>query len=162
MINGKSAIRMHTVIVLLLSAATVLFAENRTGNGTNAFGPRRVFTPDSLVHKLGGGLEMMLDEKLAAASDRASAQDEDGAMVVVYMLDVPSGANLKVLDKLGVTVYPETWTPPVGKHPWGFILAKLPPLKHADVLALPFIKRMDSAERILQPQNNAAYKAIRG
>ena len=159
MVNGKYTLRIRTAIVLSLSAATILFAENRTG--TNAFAPRRVFTPDSLKHKLGGGLEMMLDEKLAAASDRPSAQDADGAMVVVYMLDVPSGANLKVLEKMGVTIYPETWTPPVGKHPWGFVLAKLPPLKHADVLALPFIKRMDSAERILQPQNNAAYKAIK-
>lgn len=161
MVNGKSAIRIRLAIVLSLATATVLFAEDGIGNGTRAFAPRRVFTPDSLRHKLGGGLEMMLDEKLAAASERASVQDADGAMVVVYMLSVPSGANLKVLEKLGVTIYPETWTPPVGKHPWGFVLAKLPLLKHVDVLALPFIKRMASAERILQPQNNAAYKVIK-
>ncbi len=158
MVNGKSAIRL--AIFILLSAAAVLFAEDGTGNGTRAFAPRRVFTPDSLKHKLGGGLEMMLDEKLAAASEKASAQDADGAMVVVYMLSVPSGAHLKVLQKMGVTVYPETWTPPVGKHPWGFVLAKLPLLKHVDVLALPFIKRMDSAERTLQPQNNTAASVI--
>jgi subtilisin family serine protease len=163
MVNGKSAIRIRTGIVLLLAAAAVLFGEDRTGNGTQSFASRRVFTPDSLRRKLGSGrLEMILDERIAEAENHPAVQSEEGLLVHVYLPAVPTVSQIGTLSRLGVTVYPETWVPPVGNHKWGFLLIRLPPLEavYRAVLALSFIKRMDSAEGIRTPQNATAAQSI--
>jgi subtilisin family serine protease len=123
---------------------------------------RRIQIPDSLVGKLGSGiLEMRLEERLQAVSKHPEILESEKVLVHIYISFYPSMIQTGLLDKLGVVLYPDTWIPPLENHPLGFFLAELPPLKILDVLSLPFVKRVDTAERTAEPQNNNAYKAIK-
>ena len=61
-----------------------------------------------------------------------------------------------MLSSLGVTVYPESWIPPVGNHPNGFILAEMPVDKLDGLAAKSYVIALDTAEKEFQYQNDVA------
>jgi subtilisin family serine protease len=161
--NRKTAAAILSALALASASPAALSAADAAGNEARAGAPRYVRTPASLACKLGSGrLEMELDERLEAAAAGASVQADDGILVNIYLPAVPTAPQISALSRLGVTVYPDSWTPAVGRHQWGFVLVRLPPLDavYQAVLGLPFIKRLDSADRVVTPQNATAAPAV--
>lgn len=55
-----------------------------------------------------------------------------------------------------VRIFPESYVPPVGSHPWGFYLAQVPLSQLDTLMRLSFVKRVVSAYRPLYPLNDRA------
>jgi hypothetical protein len=81
--------------------------------------------------------------------------------VIIYFDGYPDNNQLKELEKLGIEIFKDTWTPPVGNHPLGFMVARLPASNLEAALELPFVKQMDSAERRNQAMNNNAVRSVK-
>ena len=54
---------------------------------------------------------------------------------------------------MGITPYPDSWIPPVGAHPTGFIMADMPINKLEALAEKDYVVRLDTAERVLEPQD---------
>ena len=66
----------------------------------------------------------------------------------------PTQSQLAELQDLGITAYADSWIPPVGDHPTGFILADMPIDKLNELAAKDYIIKVNTAERLLEPQSN--------
>jgi hypothetical protein len=72
--------------------------------------------------------------------------------IFVYLAQRLNPAQITELTGLGITVYSDSWIPPVGNHPEGFVLADMPVDKLDELAAEDFVIRLDTAEQQLQPQ----------
>ncbi|HEX7474929.1 MAG TPA: S8 family serine peptidase, partial [Dehalococcoidales bacterium] len=80
--------------------------------------------------------------------------------VFIYLNQPPTSSQLDDLNSEGVTAYPDSWIPPVGNHPTGFILADMP-IDQLDSLSnKDYVVQMDTAEQEAQPQNDLARAAM--
>ena len=61
-------------------------------------------------------------------------------------------SQVKELENMGLTLYLDSWIPPVGAHPTGYIIADMPIDVLGEVAEEEYIIRLDTAERQLQPQ----------
>jgi subtilisin family serine protease len=86
--------------------------------------------------------------------------DEEKVGVVIYFDDYPSGNEISELEALGINCFVNTWIPPLANHPYGFILAKLPPSQLNNALSKSFIKKMDSSTHEAYPNNNLGTAAM--
>jgi len=80
--------------------------------------------------------------------------------VFLHFAQKPSSSQLNDLTALGVTVYPNTWIPPVGAFTTGFVLADMPINELSTLAAESYIVTMDTAEQSLSPQNDQAEAAM--
>lgn len=76
--------------------------------------------------------------------------------IFVYLRGAPSPKWTQRVQSLGFTIYPETWTPPVGIHSHGFVVATGPIQQIAAFAALDEIAHLDTAEQVLHPDNDLA------
>jgi subtilisin family serine protease len=76
--------------------------------------------------------------------------------VFLYFAQKPTTAQINELNGLGVTVYPNSWIPPVNNFKNGFVLADMPVDKLDTLTASSYIVTMDTAEQVLSPQNDQA------
>jgi len=76
--------------------------------------------------------------------------------VFLHFTQQPTAENLSELAALGVTTYPDSWIPPVGNHPTGFMLADMPVDKLDVLAAKDYIVNLDTAEEMAYPQNDVA------
>jgi len=72
--------------------------------------------------------------------------------IFIYLSQPLTPAQAAELQALGVTAYPESWIPPIGNNPTGFLLADMPVGSLDSLAAKDFVVRLDTAERQLQPQ----------
>jgi hypothetical protein len=72
--------------------------------------------------------------------------------IFVYLAQRLTQRQTDNLQSLGITIYPDSWIPPVGNHPEGFVLADMPVDKLDELAAEDFVIRLDTAEQQLQPQ----------
>ncbi|MBN1190090.1 MAG: S8 family serine peptidase [Dehalococcoidales bacterium] len=94
---------------------------------------------------------------LSGSGMSAAGQDYmDYEKVFIYFKQYPAIDQINDLESQGVTVYPDSWVPPVGNHPCGFILADMPVDKLDVLSAKSYIVRMDTAEKESQPMNDLA------
>ncbi|MDD5313421.1 MAG: S8 family serine peptidase, partial [Dehalococcoidia bacterium] len=125
--------------------------------------------PDS---KISGSLALTIADKLNQARPLRAGplaqapliQGESSATgsvkVFIYLDEKPDAARIAELAALGITAYPQSWIPPVGSHPKGFITADVPV---SDVEALAerdYVARIDSAEVVFYPQNDVAAQTV--
>ncbi len=61
-------------------------------------------------------------------------------------------SQVKELENMGLTLYLDSWIPPVGAHPTGYIIADMPVEVLEALAEIEYIVRLDTAERQLQPQ----------
>jgi subtilisin family serine protease len=80
--------------------------------------------------------------------------------VFIYFAKPPTTKQVNELGALGVEVYPDSWIPPVGDFPNGFVLADIPIENIDSVATRNYIHRIDSAEQLSEPQNNLAREAM--
>jgi subtilisin family serine protease len=84
----------------------------------------------------------------------------DNEKVFIYFAKPPTANQAKELGGLGVKIYPDSWIPPVGDFPTGFVLADIP-IENIDSLATRnYVHRIDSAEQLSEPQNDLARAAM--
>ena len=72
--------------------------------------------------------------------------------IFIYLAQAPNAAQIAELKTMGLTIYMDSWIPPVGAHPTGFLIADMP----VDILEAlakkEYVVKLDTAERQLQPQ----------
>ena len=69
----------------------------------------------------------------------------------LYLNAPPTGVQSAELEALGVILYLDSWIPPVGAHPYGYLLAEVPPDTLDAVKVKSFIIRVESADTPFQP-----------
>jgi len=73
--------------------------------------------------------------------------------IFIYMAQQLTPAQITELTGLGITIYPDSWIPPLANHPNGFVLADMPVDKLDALAAKDYVIKLDTAEQQLQPQN---------
>jgi hypothetical protein len=72
--------------------------------------------------------------------------------IYIYLKEKLSDAQSQELKEMGIVIYPDSWIPPVGNHPNGYLLADMP-VDSLDTLArLDYVVKLDTAEKKLELQ----------
>ncbi|MDN3514878.1 MAG: S8 family serine peptidase [Candidatus Brocadia sp.] len=88
------------------------------------------------------------------------AEEIDKQLVYIHSktkLNAPEIASLK---EIGVTVYEDSWIPPLKNHPTGYVTASVPVSRLYDLAARTYIVKLDTAEQIFLPKNDEAAKSV--
>ena len=72
--------------------------------------------------------------------------------VFIHLEHELNDAQVKGLQTMGLTLYLDSWIPPVGAHPTGYIIADMPINVLEELAEVDYIVKLDTAERQLQPQ----------
>jgi len=103
---------------------------------------------------------LMQAPQLQATLIQGQSAATDSVKVFIYLDAKPDAARTAELATLGITEYPDSWIPPVGSHPRGFITADVP-VGQVDVLAgKDYVVKLDSAEAVFYPQNDVAAQTV--
>lgn len=89
------------------------------------------------------------------------APDPFSVSVFIYANARPDAAQVADMASLGVTAYLDSWIPPVGTHPQGFITATVPIDQVNALAAENYVVRLDSAERQSYHMNDVAATGIK-
>ena len=73
--------------------------------------------------------------------------------IFIYLSQQLTTAQAEELNTLGITLYLDSWIPPVGNHPTGFILADMPVDKIDTLAAKDYVIKLDTAEIQAEPQS---------
>jgi len=76
--------------------------------------------------------------------------------IFIHLAQEPTPSQIDELEAMGITPYPDSWIPPVGDHPTGFIVADMPVDKLDELADKDYIVQMDTAEQMLELQNDMA------
>jgi subtilisin family serine protease len=74
--------------------------------------------------------------------------------IFLYSSSRLSQSQIQELQAMGLTVYADSWIPPVGDHPAGFVLADMPVDKLSELADKGYVARLDTAEQLMTPQND--------
>ena len=72
--------------------------------------------------------------------------------IFVHLEHELNDSQVKELRNMGLTLYLDSWIPPVGAHPTGYIIADMPIEVLEKLVEIEYIVKLDTAERQLQPQ----------
>ncbi len=75
--------------------------------------------------------------------------------IFIHLTRELNPAQIEEIETMGITLYLDSWIPPVGDHPTGFILADMPVDKLETLAEKDYVVKLETAERMLQPQNGA-------
>ena len=73
--------------------------------------------------------------------------------IFIHLEQAPNTSQVEELKAMGITLYLDSWIPPVGVHPYGVLLADMPVDKLEEVAEKDYIVKLDTAERVLEPEN---------
>jgi hypothetical protein len=73
--------------------------------------------------------------------------------IFIYFGQKPTETQIREISTLGITVYPDSWIPPVGNSHAGFMLAEMPVDRLGNLVAKDYVINLDTAERASQPQS---------
>ena len=127
--------------------------------------------------KVSGLLRLQVEVKLSAREagqlDEGQAvlmqpmREEGAAMpdlttqrIFIHFEEKPDEMQIAELEAMGLTVYPDSWIPPVGIHPTGFIIADMPVDKLDALAGKDYVARLNTAETTLEPHNDNATTAM--
>jgi len=88
-------------------------------------------------------------------------QEARNQIVFLHSKRKPSKSQLKYLTGLGMKIFADSWVAPVGNHPTGYLIAKIPVNKINRLAKKSFVTKLETAERILAPQNDEAATSIK-
>jgi len=77
--------------------------------------------------------------------------DLESHRIFIHFNEKPSQSQVGELEAIGLTVYLDSWIPPVGNHPTGFIIADMPVDKMEELADKDYIVRLETAEKQLEP-----------
>jgi hypothetical protein len=81
-------------------------------------------------------------------------EDLTSQRIYIHFDQEPTQPQLEELRDLGVTVYVDSWIPPVGHHPSGYVLADMPIDELNELAAKDYVIKLNTAEQVLEPQSN--------
>jgi subtilisin family serine protease len=149
-----------TYFLILLVLFSSAYAQRRvvyTGNNIKV-------VPKECTDKiLNGQLISKVKEKISILNRSTGkiVKPNTDVTVAIYFPSYPSAQERNGLEALGVKICVGSWTPAVGNHSLGFILASVPAEKFSEVVALDYVKKIDDAEVENKPNNNTAAKKIK-
>jgi len=88
-------------------------------------------------------------------------EDLDKQRIFIHLAQEPTELQIQELRSMGITLYLDSWIPAVGDHPTGFLIADMRTHKLEELAAKDYIVRLDTAEQLLEPQNDLATQKIR-
>jgi len=74
--------------------------------------------------------------------------------IFIYLAEPLGQPQIEELEALGLSLYLDSWIPPTGSHPQGFIIADMPIDKLNELTEKDYVIRLDSTQRLAQPQND--------
>lgn len=75
--------------------------------------------------------------------------------IFIHLSQEPSQSQIEEFEAMVITLYLDSWIPPVGAHPTGFIIADMPIDKLEELASKDYVIRLDTAERQLEPEQGA-------
>ena len=75
--------------------------------------------------------------------------------IFIHLTRELTPSQIEEIKAIGITLYPDSWLPPVGSFPTGFMMADMPVDKLPELTRIDYVVRLETAERQLQPQNDA-------
>jgi len=72
--------------------------------------------------------------------------------IFIHLAQEPTASQIDELEAMGIIPYPDSWIPPVGGHPTGFIVADMPVDKLDELADKDYVVWLDTAEQVLEPQ----------
>ncbi len=81
-------------------------------------------------------------------------------LVYVHAEKKPGDSEIKSLKKMGVSVYEDSWMPPLKNHPTGFFIVRMPVNRLYELAKKSFVVRLETAEKKLELKNDEAAKSI--
>lgn len=100
-------------------------------------------------------------ERLSAMKKMGMKTEEiDKHLVYVHAEKKLSVSEIKSLKKMGVSVYEDSWMPPLKNHPTGFVIASMPINRLYELAKKSFVVRLETAEKKLELKNDEAAKSI--
>jgi subtilisin family serine protease len=110
---------------------------------------------------LSGKLIERVSRKLYDAKTGNIDASASAELVSIYFSSYPTETELFILSDLGIKYHLDTWTPALDNHPYGFLIAELPVGKLNNVVALDYVKKINTAEGKTYPLNNESAKKIK-
>lgn len=147
---------VNIIVVILLLAVLIT-------NMVTAFSPANADDSSSKIsndiYKAVGG--MTGRPHLQVQSILQGEAGEPGNITIfLYMNGKPDASQVADLATLGVIAYPDSWIPPVGAHPQGFLIASVPVSKLYTLAQKSYIVRLEYAEKQAWRQNDVAVTTI--
>ena len=75
--------------------------------------------------------------------------------IFIHLSQELSPSQVKELEAIGITLYLDSWIPPVGGHPTGFLIADMPVDKLEELAEKDYVIRLDTAEQVLEPHGGS-------
>jgi len=75
--------------------------------------------------------------------------------IFIHLSQELNASQIEELDAMGIILYLDSWIPPVGVHPTGFIIADMPIDKLKGLAEKDYVVRLDTAERQVEPQSGS-------
>lgn len=127
--------------------------------------------PVAPVPKISSLLDMQIKEKTRYIQNGGRARPDEVVLPRLVGRSIAEASQQKVfihsssrlgpsqlaeLHSLGVVVYPDSWIPPFGNHPSGFVYAEAPVARIPEVAAKDYVAFLETAEVENKAQNNQA------
>ena len=72
--------------------------------------------------------------------------------IFIHLSQKLNASQIEEIEAMGIVLYLDSWIPPVGNHPTGFLLADVPIDKIEELADKDYVVRLDTAEQQLEPQ----------
>jgi hypothetical protein len=71
--------------------------------------------------------------------------------IFIHLAQEPTAEQVDELEAMGIVPYPDSWIPPAGEHPTGFIVADMPIDRLDELAGKAYVVWLDTAEQMLEP-----------
>ncbi|MFC2011411.1 hypothetical protein ACFLUR_03880 [Chloroflexota bacterium] len=75
--------------------------------------------------------------------------------IFIHLAQELNPSQIEEIETMGITLYLDSWIPPVGDHPTGFLTADIPIDRLEELTEKDYVIRLETAEHQLQPQIGA-------
>jgi len=150
----------HIILIIAMSLVfpmllAVSCAETETENQIN--------DNDKISSQLLTQVNLRKEQIAKPSSDRLELMKNMGMRVdnleiqriFIYFEQEPNTSQIAELEAMGLTLYLDSWIPPVGAHPYGFLTADIPIDKLEALAEKDYVVKLDTAERNLEPQGGS-------
>ncbi len=163
--------KKYSVFLILLAFLVVITSGNVMGS------PSVSAQEDGQGNKINSLLSLQVKAKLRSMEAEAAPAAEgeaqvfqalpqqagaapDRQLIYIHSEEMLDSSQIAELQEMGIIVYPESWLPPVGAHPTGFILADMPLDKLDELAGKDYIATLDTAERYYEAHNDLGAQKI--
>ena len=73
--------------------------------------------------------------------------------IFIHLTRELNTSQIEELEAMSIILYLDSWIPPVGNHPTGFMLADMPIDKLEALAEKGYVVKLNTAERILEPKS---------